>query len=302
LSYVFPRALQPGDKVRFVSPASPCDRAEIEDTAQAIRSWGFEVDFGEHAFNKLNYLAGTDEQTLADFNGALRDPTVRAIFATRGGKGSYRIADQLDFKAARNDPKFVVGFSDITILQLALWKHGVGGAVHGAFRGDERDWQAQGGVAPLKVILTENPATVLASRSEEDTAALTTSGTAKGLLVGGNLDMIATAAGWALPKLSGCILLIEAVNMFLGQVDRQLSMLTKGGHLDDVAGIAVGQFTDFKPNGTWTVSDLLRHHLEPLGVPILGGLPLGHGQLASSILMGGPAVLDTAKRELTVAW
>jgi muramoyltetrapeptide carboxypeptidase len=302
LSFVFPKALRSGDKVRFVSPASPCDRADIEETAEAIRGWGLEVDFGEHAFHQLNYLAGTDEERLADLNEALRDPSVRAIFATRGGKGSYRIADKLDFGTARNDPKFVVGFSDITILQLALWKSGVGGAVHGAFQGDDRNWQSQAGVAPLRAILTGNPSTVLLSQDGEATFALTTSGTAQGTLVGGNLDMIATAAGWALPKLHGCILLIEAVNMFLGQVDRQLSMLTKGGHFDGLAGIAIGQFTDFKPNGTWTVNDLLQQHLEPLGVPILGGLPLGHGQGAKSILMGGHAVLDANQHELRVAY
>lgn len=301
MSPVFPRPLQPGDKIRFVSPASPCDRADIEEAAAAIRLWGLDVDFGEHAFERLNYLAGTDEQRLADVNLALRDPQVRAIFATRGGKGSYRIADGLDIAAARKDPKFVVGFSDITILQLALWNHGIGGAVHGAFQGDDRDWQADGDVAPLRAILMGSPATILAPRDDEPTASLTTSGIAQGALVGGNLDMITTAAGWALPRLDGCILLLEAVNMFLGQVDRQLTMLRKGGHLDGVTGIAIGQFTDFKPSGTLTITELLREHLQPLGVPVLGGLPLGHGPGALSILMGRATVLDADRRELRVA-
>jgi muramoyltetrapeptide carboxypeptidase len=302
VSFIFPKALQNGDKVRFVSPASPCNRADVEETAQSLRGWGLEVDFGQHAFEKLNYLAGSDEQRLADFNDALRDPSVRAIFATGGGKGSYRIADKLDFGAARIDPKFVVGFSDITILQLALWSSGVGGAVHGALQGDERDWQAHAGAAPLRAILMGNPSTVLTSSNNEGTFDLTTSGAARGRLVGGNLDMIATAAGWAMPKLDGCILLIEAVNMFLGQVDRQLSMLIKGRHFDGLSGIAIGQFTGFKPSGSWTINDILRHHLAPLAVPILGGLPLGHGLGTRSILMGGNAVLDTENRELRVVW
>lgn len=302
MEFAFPKRLQRGDKIRFVSPASPCERADIEETAESLRAWGLEVDFGEHAFNRLNFLAGTDEQRPSDFNTALRDPQVRAIFATRGGKGSYRIADRLDFAAARRDPKFVVGFSDITILQLALWRHGIGGGVHGAFQHDEDSWPAEPRTASLHAILMGDPSTVLTSRDDEETSGLTTSGTAQGRLVGGNLDMITTSAGWALPKLDGCILLIEAVNMFLGQVDRQLSMLIKGGHLNGVAGIALGQFTDFKPSGTWTVSDLLREHLGLLGVPILGGLPLGHGAQPRSILMGGLAVLDAEKRELRISW
>lgn len=297
---VFPEALRRGDKIRFVSPASPCDRSQIEASADRLRGWGFEVDFGQHAFETLNYLAGTDEQRLLDVNTALRDPEVRAIFATRGGKGSYRIADQLDFAAARRDPKFVVGFSDITILQLALWKNGVGGAVHGALQGDDRDCQALSGATPLRQILMGTASTILTSQSAEDTFSLTTSGTASGRLVGGNLDMVTTAAGWALPKLSGCILLLEAVNMLLGQVDRQLNMLRKGGHLDGVAGVAVGQFTDFKPNGSLTIIDLLREHLGALNVPLLGGLPLGHGAGARSIVMGRLTVLDADRGELRV--
>ncbi len=112
--------------------------------------------------------------------------------------------------------------------------------------------------------------------------------------------MVATGAGRALPPLQGCILLLEAVNMFLGQVDRQLTMLRKGGHLNGVAGIAIGQFTDFKPSGTLTIIELLREHLMPLGVPILGGLPLGHGESSLSIPMGYPTILNANGGALTV--
>ncbi|WFU07833.1 LD-carboxypeptidase [Rhizobium sp. CB3090] len=127
-----PPLLRPGDKIRFVSPASPPDRGLILKQVEILRGWGLDVDFGEHAFCKHGYLAGTDEERLADFNAALRDPEVRAIFATRGGKGSYRIADRLDFEAVRRDPKFLVGFSDITILHLSLWTHCRQVGVHGA--------------------------------------------------------------------------------------------------------------------------------------------------------------------------
>ena len=107
-----------------------------------LERWGLKVDCGEHAFKKRSYLAGTDEERLADFNGALRDPEVRAVFTTRGGKGSHRIAEQLDFEAVR-DPKFVIGFSDITILHLNLWKKcslvGVHGALFNGSDGRESD-------------------------------------------------------------------------------------------------------------------------------------------------------------------
>jgi muramoyltetrapeptide carboxypeptidase len=296
-----PALLQPGDKIRFVSPASTPDRDAVEASAELLRSWGFQVDFGPNAFRKVNYLAGTDEERLSDFNDALRDPEVRAIFATRGGKGSYRIADRLDFEAAQCNPKFFVGFSDVTILHMMLWENGVGGSIHGALSGD--DWEARrpSNGTPLRELLTENADLVLRAQAEEDTATLTTQGKVEGALVGGNLDSIATAAGWALPNLEGCILLLEAVNMYLGQVDRQLTMLRKAGHLRGVVGIALGQFTDFKPSGALTILDLLREHLAPLDVPILGGLPLGHGKGTQRIPLGCHTVLDANERELRIS-
>ncbi|WP_412474589.1 S66 peptidase family protein [Rhizobium sp. WW22] len=130
---LMPPPLRPGDKVRFVSPASSPDRDMVLRHAEILKGWGLNVDFGEHAFSKWSYLAGTDEERLADLNAAFRDPKVRAIFTTRGGKGSYRIADQVDFAAVRRDPKFVIGFSDITALHLSLLKHCHQVGIHGHF-------------------------------------------------------------------------------------------------------------------------------------------------------------------------
>ena len=103
-----PAPLQPGDKIRFVSPASTPNRDDVEASAELLERWGFRVDFGANAFRELNYLAGTDEERLFDLNSALRDPDVRAIFATRGGKGSYRIADNASILAVRGRDKTTV--------------------------------------------------------------------------------------------------------------------------------------------------------------------------------------------------
>jgi len=120
------------------------------------------------------------------------------------------------------------------------------------------------------------------------------------LLLGGNLDSIATGAGWALPPMDGAILLLEAVNMHLGQVDRQLTMLRKAGHLAGLAGVAIEQFTGFQPSNGFTIVDLLREHLHSMGVPVLGGLPLGHGDEPLSTLVGVTATLDATSQDLTV--
>ena len=150
--------------------------------------------------------------------------------------------------------------------------------------------------ASLRSLLMTDEPIVIRSRGAEMTSALTTSGVAEGVLLGGNLSMITTAAGWALPSLDGAILLLEAVNMYVGQVDRELTMLRKAGHLAGLAGIAVGQFAGFKPS----IVDLLREHLAPMGVPILGGLPLGHGDEPLSTLVGVTATLDATSGCLAV--
>lgn len=293
-----PAKLEVGDEVRLVSPASPPRRDDVLQTQRTLESWGLEVSFGDNVFRQYGYLAGTDEERLSDLNGALRDPSVRAVVATRGGKGAYRIADRLDVDAARKDPKYLVGFSDITILHMSLWKYGKIVGLHGALYADD----ASGGLGSESLraaLMTSGPITVT-SRADETTAELTTSGTARGRLLGGNLDMIATAAGWALPDLHGAILFVEAVDLYLGQVDRQLTMLRSAGHFDGVVGVALGQFTNFSQSKGVTIVGLLKDHLSRLDVPILGGLPLGHGNRPVTVPLGAMATLDVAAGTLVL--
>ncbi len=295
-SIVCPRPLVPGDKVRFVSPASTPEREPIEQAAELLRGWGFEVDFGKNAFNKYAFLAGTDEERLSDLNEAIREPSVRAIFATRGGKGSYRIVDGVDFEAWRRDPKVFLGYSDNTIIHMAMWKHGIGGGLHGALRREDADLSSAR--VSVHAMLTGAPTVRLESATEAVTSVLTTHGTAQGPLLGGNLALLATAAGWALPKLDGAILLLEAINMGPGAVDRDLTMLRKAGHLDGVAGVAVGQFTDFERPPL--IMEILRQHFAAMNVPVLGGLPLGHERTAVTVPLGRVATLDADAGLLTV--
>jgi muramoyltetrapeptide carboxypeptidase len=173
--------------------------------------------------------------------------------------------------------------------------------LHGALFDHGNGCIAEETIASLRSALMTSETVSIHARDDEPTAALTTGGAARGRLIGGNLDMIVTAAGWALPDLSGAILLLEAVDMYLGQVDRQLTMLHKADHLSGLAGIAIGQFTKFKSNGKLTVIDLLRDHLGKLGVPILGGLPLGHGNRPVTVPVGAMAFLDADSRKLTVS-
>lgn len=299
---MLPSKLQPGDRVRFVSPASTPTREAVESGQRTLEDMGFRVELGKHVLDAWGYLAGRDEDRLADMNAALRDPGVKAIFSTRGGKGAYRIASGLDFDAARANPKPFVGFSEGTIIHLALYKHTGLAGIHGAPWKMEQD---NGSLESFRHALLSSEPVLIHSRKTELTHTLTIGGKAEGILLGGNQDMIATAAGWALPSLDGAILLLEAVGMQLGHIDRQLTMLHESGALRGIRGIAIGQYTDCGPAANdsphdWIILDVLRDRLGRLNVPILGGLPIGHGDNPRALPIGTRAILDADNGTLTV--
>lgn len=297
---VLPR-LKPGDAVRLVSPASTPTREWVAKQKTFLESLGLNVEVGKHALDECGYMAGKDKDRLADLNEAFRDPNIKAVIATRGGKGAYRIADGVDFEAIRNNPKLLVGFSEITILQLALWKHCRIPAIHGAVW--DESFGKETSESFQNAVFNPSPVTI-GARKDEPTTALTTTGKATGILLGGNQDMIATAAGWVLPSFDGAILLLEDVDKRLGFIDRQLTMLQNAGHLKGLVGVVVGQYFecggDATTLGDWTAIDVLRDRLARFNVPILGGLPLGHGQNPLAVPVGTRATLDADAKTLVV--
>ena len=295
--------LQPGDRVRLLSPASPPEPEKVATGIHLLESWGLKPELGAHALDRHgHFLAGTDGDRLADWNDALRDPGVRAIFTTRGGKGSYRIAHAIDFAAARADPKPWIGFSDVTILHLALWHHCRLPALHGPhIAWDEHYYGERAAVALRRALLDSQPVT-LHRDPREITANVVIPGHAKGVLLGGNLQMIGRGVGWACPSFDGAILFIEAVDMEIGQLDAVLTQLRRAGCLGGLKGVAVGQFirsAEPKP-GKWSVIDVLYDHFSAWGVPVLGGLPVGHGPHPPTIPLGTIATIDTTAGTLTI--
>ena len=183
---------------------------------------------------------------------------------------------------------------------MSLWRHAQLVTVHGALMDDANGTFAAANIASLHANLMLGGKLVVPSVATELTTSLTTSGCVSGRLLGGNLDSLTTTVGWALPPLHNAILLLEAVNMELGHIDRQLTMLTRSGALAGVAAVALGQFTGFKPSKGCSVVDLLREHLGALRVPTLGGLPPGHGEAPWSVPIGAIATLDALARQLAV--
>jgi muramoyltetrapeptide carboxypeptidase len=301
-SPVKPDRLRTGELVALVAPAGATQRHQADTAARVVAGWGLRVRLGRHALGRHTYLAGTDEQRLADLNDALRDPEVRGVICLRGGYGSQRIVDDVDYPAVRADPKLIMGFSDITALHVALWCEAGIATVHGP-TGANLSVSADSMTtsAARRAVMTTDPISVAADRTES-TFGVRVAGRAEGILLGGNVTMLAATAGTRHKlDLAGAILLIEAVSEETYRLDRSLVQLKRSGWLDDLAGVAVGQFTDcVEEDPGPTVPDILMDHFGPLGVPVLGGLPIGHGDQQTAVALGVPAVLDADTGTLTV--
>jgi muramoyltetrapeptide carboxypeptidase len=298
---VRPAALRPGDVVTLISPSGPVPPERIGPGVELLTGWGLKVRLGTHVYARLGYFAGDDALRAADLNAAFADPAVRGVISTRGGYGAQRMVDAIDMAAVRRDPKVVVGFSDITAVQLALWRGARLATLHGpcgAWR-DERTPALS--AESLRAAMMGTEPVVVKRDPAEETAAVTVPGTARGTLIGGNLCLLTSSVGTPdMPDLTGAILLLEDVDEPPYKVDRMLTHLRRAGALRGVAGVAVGQFTNCADDWPVTVADVLRDRLGDLGVPVLGGLPIGHGQGQVTVPVGTPATMDVAAGVLTV--
>lgn len=300
-------ALQPGDLVMVVSPAGPAQPERVAAGIELLRSWGLRPVPAPHAFDRQGYLAGSDAERLADLNAAFADPQVRAVVVARGGYGVQRIVDYLDFAALRRDPKPVVGFSDITALHLALWRgarlasvYGPGAAWSPERTGEQSARSLHDALMSTEpVVIKQQPAaqTTPASRLGADGLP----GRASGHLLGGNLSLLAASVGTPdFPDLTGAILLIEDVDEPPYRVDRMLTQLRRAGVLAGLAGVAVGQFVRCTDQWATDVAEVIGDRLGDLGMPVLGGLPIGHGVDQLAVPVGVPATIDVAGATLTV--
>jgi len=296
-----PAALAAGDRVALVSPSGPVRVARADAAVGVLTGWGLRTRLAEHALARNGYLAGTDEQRLADLNGAFADPDVRAVLCLRGGYGMQRIVDGLDLDAVRDDPKLVMGFSDITALHLALWQGARLATVHGPVAAQlDKGAHSPTALGAKTVLMSSAPVTVKADEAES-TFRVRRAGRAEGILLGGNLAMLASSVGTPhMPDLTGAILLVEDVNEQPYRIDRMLTQLMRSGALTGLAGVAIGQFTECDAEGGPVAEDVLEERLAALGVPLLGGLPVGHGDQHFAIGVGVPAVLDADAGTLTV--
>ena len=298
-----PDRLRAGATVGLVTPAS--NVPENEDLLAAmdlVRSLGFEAKAAPNLRRRKQYLAGSDQQRADDLNGMFADDEVDAIFCVRGGYGSGRLLRDLDYQTIANNPKILMGYSDITaILNAINVKTGMV-TYHGPIAGDNFSSYTYEQfqrilMEPRQVSrIAEPPAFQQQPGVVERENRLTpiVSGRAEGKLIGGNLSLLVTLLGTPYePDFDGAILFMEDVSEPPYSVDRMLTHLWLTGHLERTAGIVFGKFTDDDyDSNTLSMEQVLRERCEPLGIPTLRGAMIGHVEDQTVVPIGVNARLD----------
>ena len=306
-----PRRLQAGMTVGLVTPASNApENEDLQAAMDLVRSLGFTPRASDNLFSRNQYLAGTDAERASDLNKMFADPDVDAIFCVRGGYGSGRLLRDLDYDTIASNPKVLMGYSDITaILNTIHLRTGLV-TFHGPIAGSNftpytyeqyRKVLVQPGA---QVRIGEPPPFDASPGVVERENRLTpiVSGTAEGKLVGGNLALLVTLLGTPFePDFEDAILFMEDVSEPPYSVDRMLTHLWLAGKLEQVAGIVFGKFTDDGyDSNTFSMEQVMRDRCEPLGIPTLKGVMIGHTDDKTVVPVGARARLDVDAGSLTL--
>ncbi len=289
-----PPYLKPGDTIGILCPAGYMPYEKAVTAIETLKEWGYKVVVGKTLGNQYNYFSGTDAERLADLQSMLDDDSIHAILCARGGYGTGRIIDAINFRKFKKNPKWIIGFSDITMLQSHLFSKFQIASIHApmaaAFNDGENKNQY---IQSLCDALMGRKATYSCQGNIYNQK-----GKASGILTGGNLSLLAHICGSSSDiNTEKKILFIEDVGEYIYNVDRMLYQLKRSGKLDDLAGLIIGKFTDMKdttiPFGQ-TTEEVIYNIIKEYDYPVCFEFPVSHDKENYALKIG-------VKYELTVS-
>ncbi len=277
MSVRIPPYLKEGDKIGILCPGGYMPYEKAQTAIAVLQEWGYEVVTGSTLGSQFNYFSGTDEQRLNDMQQMLDDDTIRAILCARGGYGTGRIIDQLNFKKCRKNPKWIIGFSDITILHCHLFSKYKIASLHSSMASAFNNHGFKNAfVQSLRKTLSGEKTVY-----ECGAHAFNRRGIASGRLIGGNLSLITHLLGTpSAIRARRKILFIEDTGEYLYNIDRMLYQLKRAGILDKIAGLIVGGFTEMKDTSVpfgQTVEEIIRDIVKDYEYPVCFNFPVSHG-------------------------
>ena len=278
-----PAKLKTGDVVGIIAPASaPVDPTKLENGIRYIEKNGYRVELGKNVSKINGYLAGTDQERADDLNSMFKNKDVKAIICLRGGYGASRILDKINFKLIRSNPKILVGYSEITALQMAILQKT--GLV--TFAGPMIATDFGNGVTSYTEdffwrIVSSNKKIGRLKYPDNDKLVAITKGSASGRIIGGNLSVFAALTGTEyFPELKGRILMFEEVDELPYKVDRLLNQLRLLKLFKQIKGIILGRFVDCIEHDTskrtLTLGQVMEDYMKDLKIPVLYTFPHGH--------------------------
>ncbi len=296
---VYPTKIDKGDVIGIVAPAGKLEQSVINQAASRIEGMGYKVKFGRFIHEYRYNFSSSDDNRLYDLQDMLDDVNVKAIICTRGGYGMIRIVDKLDFSKFKQNPKWVVGFSDITVLHSAIQKHGIA-SIHGPMTKSFLNYTNTGvDIDVLFSFLTgESPQYLI------NGCAANVNGISKGHLVGGNLSLLHALRGTPYDfDPVGKILFIEEISEYMYHIDRMLYSFKLGGVFEKISGLVVGQFTDIKDNDIpfgESIADMVLKHVHEYSYPVAFDFPSGHVETNFPLILGDLVELNVSDDEVSL--
>jgi muramoyltetrapeptide carboxypeptidase len=293
-----PRPLQPGDTIAVVAPASPMQVSKLETGLDYLKKQGYRIELGEHIFDSYGYLAGHDKDRMNDLLAMFASPNVDAIISCRGGYGTPRLLDSIDYNIIAKNPKIFVGYSDLTALQLAIWKH----TNLVTFSGPMVAVEMASEILPFTEtyfwrLLCQNRMDDLFNADQKQSLQILQPGKAKGVLLGGCLSLVSSIIGTKhQPDFTGAILILEDIGEQPYRIDRYLAQLQSAGIFQQVNGIILSQFVDcLEKEGepTLTLDEIFHDYFSSLSIPVVSNFLYGHTPKKFTIPFGVTIEIDT---------
>ena len=285
MELITPTSLKEGDFVGIVAPARKVSEEEVLPAIKLLTSWGLQVLLGKNIYGSFNQFSGTDSQRAADFQEMIDNPKVKAIICARGGYGSIRLLNLLDLRALQRNPKWVVGYSDITVFHAMLNTWFFLETIHGTMPLNfPKDGSDNISTQSLRKVLFGESPTYNGPSHEFNRL-----GNVEGLLTGGNLSILNSVAGTdADITTDGKILFIEDLDEYLYHIDRMMMNLKHSGKFTNLSGLVVGGMSDMNDNTIpfgKTAYEIIRECVSEFDFPVCFGFPVGHQEPNLAMVM-----------------
>lgn len=294
---IVPAFLQKGDTVGILSTARKIDPINLQPAIKLLESWGLHVVLGKTIGKSDNQLAGADWQRATDFQEMLDNPKIKAIWAAKGGYGTVRIIDRIDFTKFKKKPKWIVGFSDVTVLHSHINNFGIE-TLHGIMAVSAKTATPDAIESLRKSLFGQKPEYHIPKH------AYNKNGKAKGELVGGNLSVLYSIVGSkSEADCKGKILFIEDLDEYLYHIDRMMMNLKRNGYFDGIKGLIIGGMTEMNDNDIPWGKDALQiieDVLKDYDFPIIYNFPAGHIKDNRALILGEMVSIDVNDKESVV--